>query len=579
MTHQISQPGYQRIIDVIQRANQIAMDNELDALLDHMLDLFVEVAGADAGTLYLYDTTSDELIFKVVKGDPHSSKLLGTRFPATVGIAGAALRAREPIFIPDVDADQRWNRQLGEVVEIQLRTMYCLPLMLHERPIGVVQVFNLSRTAIDEQEELAILQLLGNRMVSEIEKARLLDEQKRLLEEAQRREQRLKALVEIISSLTTTLDRKKLLTLIMERARELIEVEATSVWELDEQRNVLVLHVATGNRSDNLDRLGEVTVRVGEGLIGECVEKETIVHVEDVRLDPRHNKAIDRQSGFETRDVLTIPLRAPGIQLGPDRGELRSSVIGGAQALNKRGDGTFTGDDIELFKVFASQAATVLQLARLYEDTQKLFEGVIKVVTGAIDAKDPYTQGHSQRVSYYSVAIAKELGLPQEEIYHIKIGGLLHDVGKIGVSDAILRKAGRLTDEEFEEIKKHPTIGERIMSQKELKRLLSYELPALAQHHERLDGRGYPFQLAGDQISQIGRIVAVADVFDALTSDRPYHAGRSAEEAFAILRHGVGAEFDPLCVEALIRARAKGEVLTQAEWNRTKQLTETERGL
>jgi HD-GYP domain-containing protein (c-di-GMP phosphodiesterase class II) len=555
MEREVQSPSYQRITDIIQRANQIATSTQLDALLDQMLDLFVEVANAEAGTLYLYDATADVLIFKVVKGDLGSQGLVGNAFPAERGIAGAALRAREPIFIPDVEQDARWDRRLGELSNLPLQTMYCQPLALHDKPVGVVQVFNLPAAAVDDTEELAILNLLGNRMVSEIEKARLLNE-------AKRREKRLSALVDIISQLTTTLERDQLLTLIMNHARDLLEVEATSVWELDEQRGLLELHVATGERGDKLKK---VTVPVGQGLIGECVKTGQRILVADVSKDPRHHKQVDERSGFVTRSILSVPLRSPSIQLGPERGVLKEKIIGGAQAVNKRGGGAFTEDDIALFEALASQAATVLQLARLYENTQKLFEGVVNVVAGAIDAKDPYTEGHSRRVSEFSVAIAEELGLSKEQIYHIRIGGILHDVGKIGVPDAILKKPDRLTEEEWAEMRQHPTKGYEIMQQEELRWLLRDELPALLEHHERLDGRGYPNGLKGEQIHEIGRIVAVADVFDALTSDRPYRAGMSIEDAFAILRRGAGPELDPTCVEALWRARQKGKVLMQRE--------------
>jgi HD-GYP domain-containing protein (c-di-GMP phosphodiesterase class II) len=549
--------GYRRVIDAIRRANAIAANNQLDALLDQMLDLFVEVAHAEAGTLYLYDAATDELIFKVVKGDPHSRSMIGMRSPATRGIAGAALHARAPQFIPNVVADPRWNRRLGELSGLRLNTMYCLPLIVREQPVGVVQVFNLPASAVDEDEELALLEDLADRMASEIEKTRLLDE-------AQRREKRMSALVDIISHLTTTLDRSELLTRIMNHARELLEVEATSVWELDDEADppVLRLHVATGDRGE---KLREVTVPVGQGIIGQVVASGERMLVADVSKEERHYKQVDEQSGFVTRSILCVPLRAPSIQLGQERGELKAGIIGGAQALNKRNGGQFTDDDIALFETLASQAATVLKVARLNEETYKLFKGVIKVVAGAVDAKDPYTQGHSQRVSAFSVAIAEELGLAREQINHVEIGGILHDVGKIGVPDAILKKDGGLSELEFAEIKKHPSKGYEIMSQEELRWLLREELPALLQHHEREDGRGYPQRLMSEQISQIGKIVHVADVFDALTSERPYHKGRPVDLAFSILLRGIPDDFDSACVHALLRAREKGKVFTQRE--------------
>lgn len=549
----------QRILSVVQRATQIAARSELATLLEQTLDLFVEEAGAEAGTLYLYDSEHDELVFHVVKGDPESRRLLGMRISAERGVAGAALRAREPLFVPDVAHDPRWDRSTGELAMIQLRTMYCLPLILEDRPVGVVQVFNLPPTAVDGADELALLRILGNVMVSVIDKARLLDE-------ARRRELRQRALADIAARLTTTLDRQQLLTLIMDYARELLDCEATSVWEIDDEDEtmpVLRSHVATGEHGE---QVAGVTVPLGQGIIGHVVATGSIIRVDDVTRDERHYQGVDQMSGFVTRSILCVPLHAPSIELGAERGRVEARIIGGAQALNKIG-GPFTDDDVDLFESFANLAATVLQLSRLYADTQDLMLGMIKALVEAIDARDRNNQHHSRRVSDFSVAIAEELGLSDEQVYHVRIGSLLHDIGKIGVPDAILDKPGRLTDEELVEMRSHTTRGYDIMSQAELKRLLRVELPALVQHHERLDGNGYPYRISGDEMVWISRIVAVADVFDALTSARPYKAPWSAETAISYLSERKGTEFDAACVDALARARARGHpyVKTQGE--------------
>jgi len=286
-----------------------------------------------------------------------------------------------------------------------------------------------------------------------------------------------------------------------------------------------------------------------------------------VSTDKRFYRNIDEQSGFHTRSILCVPMRAPKIILGGERGEIEEQVIGGAQALNPFSNRPFSDDDISLFESLASQAATVIRLARLYEETDKLFTRIIDAITGAIDLKDPYTRGHSQRVSDFSVAIAEELGLPHDEIYRIRISSKLHDVGKIRVPDLILNKPDRLDEAEFEVMRQHPTYGLEFLAQNGLLELnlLRDCWQALAQHHERLDGRGYPNGLSGDEISQVGRIVAVADVFDAITSHRPYRQPMSIEKALDIVRAGAGTELDPKCVEALVRARAKGKILTQEE--------------
>lgn len=541
----------QQYIDVIQRANQIAATTELDELLDQMLTLIIEVTEAQAGTLYLYDADRDELEFKLVKGDEASQILVGKRISAQQGIAGRALRVGEAIFVPDVSNDPSWDRQTGELSRLYLQTMYCLPLQLHQQPIGVVQVFNLPEHTIDTSATLSLLQLLGGRLVTEVEKARL-------LAQAQRRERRQSALVDIISHITTTLDRDELLNRIMRHATNLLEVEATSIWEQDEETGDLVLHVATGTGSA---RLSQTRVPAGAGIIGYVTRTGELVVSDDVRNDTRFYSRIDETTGFVTRSILCVPLRAPNIQLGDERGSLHEAILGGAQAINKRNGKTFSDEDISLFETLASQAATVLRLSHLYEDTSKLFFGIIKAVTSAIDLKDPYTRGHSQRVADFSVAIAHELGLSDEDVYNIRIGGMLHDVGKIGVSDTILKKPNRLTDSEMDEMKRHPDFGVKVLEDAELQGLLRAIVPALAQHHERLDGRGYPRGLRGDAISQIGRIVAVADAFDAMTSDRPYRPGMAIETALRILRDGSGHEYDAVCVQALIAALEHGRII------------------
>ncbi len=548
---------FQSFVEVIQRANQIAASTQLDELLDQMLELIIAVTGAEAGTLYLYDESSHALEFKVVKGSPASQRLAGSRIDAERGVAGEALRKGTPLFVADVANDPRWERSFGELAGLPLRTMYAVPLMLRGRPVGVVQVFNLPPDSCDDPDELAVLELLCSRLVTEVEKARL-------LAESERRERRQQALVEIISRLTTTLDRDELLDRIMSHACELLDVEATSIWLRDPQQGDLVLHLATGLRRE---RMVAQRVPAGQGIIGHVVNSGETVVVNDVRHDRRFYRQIDASSGFVTRSILCVPLRAPRIELGGERGAVEERIIGGAQALNPRSERPFSAEDVALFESLAGQAATVIRLSQLYADVAALSTRIIDAITGAIDLKDPYTRGHSQRVSDFSVAIAQELGLDADEVFRVRIASKLHDVGKIRVPDRILKKRKSLTDAEFREMRQHPLYGLEFLQENGLLDLdlLRDTWPALSQHHERLDGRGYPHGLHGDEISRVGRIVAVADVFDAITSHRPYRPARTVEEAIAILRRIAGTELDSDCVEALVRAREKGLILTQDE--------------
>lgn len=545
------------LLPILERANEIASTSQLDDLLDRMMDLIIETCRGDAGTLYLLDRQANELVFKVVKGDENSRLLLGRRIKVSQGIVGATLRDRKPLWVPDIKQDSRWYRDLnGPDHRNQPRSVLSFPLLLHNEPIGVVQVFD------PDFPELQLAQLLGNRMASEIDKAML-------LEASRQRSERLQALVEIIGYIGSSLNQDDILRMIIDFACQLLNAEAGSLFLVDEPTGDLVLHVA-----NNLQGRSLVGVRVpaGKGIIGYVVLKGETVLVADTSQDKRHYTQVDQASGFATRSILAVPLKVRTLSLGGERGVTQEHIIGGLEALNKR-EGTFNQEDARLLETFANQAATVLDIARLYTNTSDLLVGVVQALTTAIDAKDPYTEGHSQRVSDYSLAIARELNIPVETINHLRIAGLLHDVGKIGVPDDVLKKPGHLNSHEMAEMKKHPLIGEKIMRPVHN---LEREMPAITEHHERVDGTGYPKGLSGDDISLIGRIVAVADVFDALTSNRPYRKGQSVEQVFEQLRMGIGTHFDADCVNALITAYQRGLVQTQKERESNPGLTQAQ---
>ena len=199
----------------------------------------------------------------------------------------------------------------------------------------------------------------------------------------------------------------------------------------------------------------------------------------------------------------------------------------------------------------------IQQIQRAAEDNKELFMGSIRMLAAAIDEKDPYTRGHSERVAYYSACVAKHLGMTMEEVENVHLSGIIHDVGKIGIEDKILRKASALTDDEYELMKEHPTKGLHILSAVPL---LNEKAGAGLMHHENVDGSGYPDGLAGEDIPLLGRIVSVADAFDAMTTDRPYSKAMTFEAAIARLKFLSGKKFDPECVEAFDKAHEAGDV-------------------
>lgn len=197
-----------------------------------------------------------------------------------------------------------------------------------------------------------------------------------------------------------------------------------------------------------------------------------------------------------------------------------------------------TGDEFEdLSRAFRDM------LSRISE----AYEGAVRALAYAIEARDPYTKGHVDRVVKYSLSVAKEMGFKEEEMKAVEMGAVLHDLGKIGISDAILLKPGRLTEDERRAMEKHPEIGAHIVYGSDF---LLREIPAVLYHHERHDGMGYPAKLKGDNIPVIARIIAVADAFDAMTSDRPYRKALDIETAFGELQKGSGTQFDPEAINA-----------------------------
>jgi len=222
---------------------------------------------------------------------------------------------------------------------------------------------------------------------------------------------------------------------------------------------------------------------------------------------------------------------------------------------------TEIGELAQTFNTMSEELERFVEdLKRAAEENRALFMGSIQMLAGAVDEKDPYTRGHSDRVTRYSLLIAKEMKLDHNFMETLQISAQLHDVGKIGIEDHILKKPGALTAEEFEVMKTHTTKGANILRPVTQ---LAEMLPGIELHHEALDGRGYPYGLQGDQIPLLARVIAVADTFDALTTNRPYQQAHTPEQALQIIQNLAGKRLDPEAVKALLAVYARGEIKIQ----------------
>ncbi|MEQ8791084.1 MAG: HD-GYP domain-containing protein [Pirellulaceae bacterium] len=224
-----------------------------------------------------------------------------------------------------------------------------------------------------------------------------------------------------------------------------------------------------------------------------------------------------------------------------------SNVFGWLAAFNHSARSEFGTVEASLLSSVSAILGIHSGNHELYRQQAEFLASVVRALTSAIDAKDPYTCGHSDRVARVSVRLAQELGVDETTINTLYMAGLLHDIGKIGIDDSVLRKPGRLTDAEYEHIKLHPELGHRILADI---RQLSKVLPIVLHHHEQWDGKGYPHGLEGEEIPLLARIAAVADAFDAMSSDRPYRKGMPMEKVESIFRDGAGKQWDAQVVDA-----------------------------
>ncbi len=361
---------------------------------------------------------------------------------------------------------------------------------------------------------------------------------RRLIEKQQVNE--LKTLYEVSKIIAGSIELDQLLDNIMAMATKVMNSETSSVLLLDEATNELTFQIAQGEKGAEVKRL--IRLKVGQGIAGWVAQTGENCVVPDTSKDPRFYKEGDEKTKFVTKSLICVPLKH------------NDKIIGVLEVLNRKGDIPFNTHDMELLELIAAQCASPIINAKLYQNIRNLYKSTLKVLANALDAKDSYTHGHSQRVAEYSLAIAGELGLSSKEKDDLEFAALLHDIGKIGIRDNILCKPGKLTDEEFKIIQMHPVMSAQILEPIEF---LVDKIPIVKHHHERYDGRVYPSKLAKDEIPFGARIICVADTFDAMTSNRSYRKGLPAEVAIEELKRCSGAQFDPVMVEAFLRVFEK----------------------
>jgi HD-GYP domain-containing protein (c-di-GMP phosphodiesterase class II) len=353
-----------------------------------------------------------------------------------------------------------------------------------------------------------------------------------------RTEQENKARLELVYEVSKKVGSVPRMTQMLEQVikmtQQTLNASAASILLFKDSDQELYFEVASGPVGKSLR---QVKLNTQYGIAGQVARTGRPLIVNDVTRSANFHKMIDDTTGFATKSLICAPLI------------VHRKILGVIEVLNKRDGSEFGEQDLEAVVSVATTAAMAIENTRLHQTVLEAYKNTITALAAAIDAKDPYTCGHSQRVQEYTLLAGAFLSFSNEEMETLEYAGILHDVGKIAVDSRILNKPGPLTASEWEIMREHPIVGADLLT----------EIPFLEKssglvlcHHERFDGKGYPNGNKGEDIPLGARLIAVADAFDTMTTDRAYRPAMSVDAAVRELHNGAGSQFCPVAVKAFI---------------------------
>jgi HD-GYP domain-containing protein (c-di-GMP phosphodiesterase class II) len=339
----------------------------------------------------------------------------------------------------------------------------------------------------------------------------------------------LTALLDIFYELVSELNIEVLSTKITKQTKKILSADRCSLYFIDKEKDELYTKVA-----DGMDE--EIRISSDQGIAGAVFKKGILLNVADAYQDSRFNPLIDQKSKYKTKSLLTVPLF-----------DKANEIIAVLQVLNKK-EGVFTKKDQEIVTTIAKFSSLCIEKAHLYMQQDKSLTSFIETLASALDTRDYITAGHSRRVTLYALEMGRQMKLNKKELEILQYAGLLHDIGKIGVPEVILFKDRKLSEDEYEMLKRHAILTKHLLSKIYFQDQFNHLSLIASSHHEKINGQGYPDGLIGDDIPLGGKILAVADVFDALTSRRPYKDRMELEDVIKTIDDETGASFEPFVV-------------------------------
>lgn len=348
----------------------------------------------------------------------------------------------------------------------------------------------------------------------------------------------IETLIEVGALLSSNLRLEEVVEILMEQAVLLVKAETGILWLRPGEEQEISPVASYGLDFDSVTLLRRQFQDYVNGLAVAGKPVITGAGKQDGHLLELATYALN----FAVSSMVFLPLVSKG------------RTLGCLQLINKQDGNRFGDRDLRLCNTFASQAAVIIDNSLLFANQEKLMISLIRALSSALDARDPYTRGHSERVSELSLLMAREMGMSAKQQEILQQAALLHDVGKIGIRDNVLLDPGPLDEQKWQIMKSHPVIGAQIIEQIEPKSIMKQIYEGVMYHQEKYDGTGYPSGLRGKQIPLVARIIAIADAFDAITSDRPYRKGKSPEEALQEIQRCAGKHFDPQLVDVFVAA-------------------------
>lgn len=369
---------------------------------------------------------------------------------------------------------------------------------------------------------------------------------------------RLKVLLRLAENLQAHLELDNLLFFTMSEVARILNADRCTVFLLDEDKNELWSKVAMG-----IEKGKEIRFPAEKGIAGHVATTGEILNIPDAYKDPRFNPEIDKKTGYRTRNMLTMPLAN------------REGIIMGVFQILNKADGPFLKADEELLSAISHITATTVENSLLYEEQVESLNSFVETLSATLDTRDYITAGHSRRVTLYTLALCDQMRMSEDCCEELRFAGLLHDIGKLSIPESVLFKAGKLTDEEYQIIKRHPAVSREILGSIHFPRKMKNVPEIASTHHEKINGNGYPDGLAFHEIPEGGRMLALADVFDALTSHRQYRDRETVEKVWKIIESEVGETFEPRIVKYFLKISLK-RILEILEYDQRDRVDQNE---